>query len=274
MSILLIFWCVTIIIVRSSDSVYRAVYNLEEIYTFLDDTLYFKTRKDILHLELLPNKSFCYSKYTWFTDSLKTLPDGEKIWMMLFKAAYNNLGKDSSQEPSYPHMRNTFQISKNHKEKEMYVIDFFDNQYYEYQEAIPDYKWNITDSIKQINGYMCISAKCSIYGRDWTVWFCPELPWSDGPWKFSGLPGLVVAAYDSNCYYKFELCNIYLTSYPVGPWAKKTKKTTRNKFNMQRYDYLQKLDGNLNAEFGIKINYTKDSLKRYRIGLETDYPHK
>lgn len=273
-SILISFLVVTFYIGRSSEPIYRAVYNLEEIYTYIDDTLDFKTRKDILHLELLPNSSFCYSKQTWFTDSLEMQPDGDKIWMMLFKAAYNGPNRNPSQEPSYPHMRNTFQICKNHKDRDMRVIDYFDEQYYEYQEAMPDFKWNITDSIKEINGYACISAKCHVYGRDWTVWFCPELPWSDGPWKFSGLPGLIVEAYDSNYYYKFELSKIYPITNPVMPWANKPKRTTRIKFNRQRYDYLQKLDGNLNAEFGIKINYTKNSLKRYRIGLENDYPHK
>lgn len=272
--ILMSFLVITFLIVQSSDSIYRAVYNLEEIYTFVDDTLDFKTRKDILHLELLPNRSFCYSKHTWFTDSLKKQPDGEKIWMMLFQAAYNSSNRDPSQEPSYPHKRNTFQISKSHQDSNMRVIDYFNEQYYEYQEAMPNYKWNITDSIKQINGFTCISAECHVYGRDWTVWFCPELPWADGPWKFSGLPGLVVAAYDSNCYYKFELSKIYPITNPVMPWVNKPKRTNRVKFNKQRYDYLQKIDSNLNAEFGIKINYTKKSLKRYRIGIESDYPHK
>lgn len=261
-------------ILLGSDRIYRAVYDFQEIFTYVDDTLDFKTRQDIIHLDLLPDRSYCYSKYTWFTDSLNMQPDGEKIWMMLFKAYRNNPNRDSSSEPSYPHMRNTFQITKKYKEKEMSVIDFFDNQYFEYQESIPQFEWMITDSIKNINGLQCISAQCSTYGRDWTVWFCPDLPCGDGPWKFSGLPGLVVEAYDSNHFYKFKLTQIHSISNPVTPWGKNPKKTTRSKFNKQKYDYLQNLDGNLNAEFGIEINYSQNSPKRYRIGLENDYSHK
>lgn len=270
----IIFFLVASLIVQSSDNIYRAVYDFNEIYTYTDDTLDFKTRKDIINLELSPDRSFCYSKHTWFTDSLKMQPNGEKIWMMLFKAYCNNPNKDSASEPSYPHMRNTFQICKNYHEKEMRVTDYFDNQYYVYQETIPDFRWEITDSIKNIKGYNCFQAHCCTYGRKWIVWFCPDLPWSDGPWKFSGLPGLIVEAYDSECFYKFELSQIFPISNPVTPWANNPQKTNRSKFNQNKYKYLQKLDGNLNAEFDIKINHSKKSIKRYRIGLEADYPHK
>lgn len=261
------------LIAQCSDCTYRAVYDFQEIYTYIGDTLDFKTRKDILYLELSTDGSFCYSKHTWFTDSLKMQPDGEKVWMMLFKAYCNNPNKDSSSEPSYPHMRNTFQITKKYKEKELSVVDFYDNQYYEYKEYMPNFEWVITDSIKEIKGYQCVSAQCTAYGRNWTAWFCPDLPWTDGPWKFSGLPGLVVEAYDSNRFYNFKLSHILPISNPITPWANHLKNTTRLQFNKKKYNYLQKLDGNINAEFGIQTIYKNDSPQRYRVGIECDYPH-
>lgn len=260
-------------IVQGSNCIYRAVYNFQEIYTYISDTLDFKTRNDIINLELLPDQSFCYSKHTWFTDSLERQPNGDKVWMMLFKDYCSNPNKNTSSEPSYPHKRNTFQITKKYKEKEMSVIDFYDGQYYEYHESVPDFEWVITDSTKSINGYQCISAQCIAYGRNWTVWFCPDLPWTDGPWKFSGLPGLIVEAYDSHRFYNFELSHILPISNPITPWGNKPKSTTRVKFNKRKYDYLQKLDGNINAEFGIQTIYKNDSPLRYRVGIECDYPH-
>ena len=40
-------------------------------------------------------------------------------------------------------------------------------------------------------------------GRRWTAWFAPDISISDGPWKFSGLPGLIMEAYDTENHYRF-----------------------------------------------------------------------
>lgn len=259
-------------VTKGEESLYRAIYELDEIFTYTSDTLNFKGRKDILYLDLYPNESFCFSKYTWFADSLIMQPDGDRTWMLLFKAAYKKDGGGSYGNRSYPHQKNTFQIMKNRSNKQIKVFDFFDQQYYGYEEVC-DFNWCISDSTQKVNGYDCYMATSKAYGRNWTVWFCPDLPWSDGPWKFSGLPGLIVAAHDSNGFYKFNLIDISDNFIPVKPWAKNAKKTTRKDFNSSRYKYLQNLDGILNAELGIIVEYKPDSAKRYRIGLESDYPH-
>ena len=259
-------------VIKGEGPMYRATYVLDEIFTYTTDTLDFKGRKDILYLDLYPHKSFCFSKYTWFTDSLKMQPDGDRTWMLLFKAAYKNDKGGSAENPSYPHKKNTFQIMKNRSDNQIKVFDNFDQQDYEYEETC-DFNWCISDSIQKINGYDCYMATSNAYGRNWTVWFCPDLPWPDGPWKFSGLPGLIVAAHDSDRFYKFNLIDISDNFIPVKPWAKNAQKTTLKDFNRSRYKYLQSLDGILNAELGIVVEYKPSSAKRYRIGLESDYPH-
>jgi GLPGLI family protein len=45
-------------------------------------------------------------------------------------------------------------------------------------------------------------------GRDWIAWFCPEIPLSDGPYKFCGLPGLILKVYDNRMHYIFEAISI------------------------------------------------------------------
>ena len=47
-----------------------------------------------------------------------------------------------------------------------------------YEELLPRLDWTLTDSIKTICGYTCHQAKAGLYGRTWTVWYCPELPLS------------------------------------------------------------------------------------------------
>lgn len=263
---------------KGSDDVYRAIYELEEVYTYKADTwdpdfsegdYDRKNRKDILRLELLPDKSFCYSLYTWNTDSIKKLPDGDRVWMRMFKAAYDKDEKGS--EPSYPHHKNDFKIIKDHAKGVMTVYDFYDGEDFVYEDSIGGFEWNLVDSVAVIEGYECALATCSYHGRKWNVWFTTELPWQDGPWKFCGLPGLVVAANDSENLFKFRLTSIYKVDKPVKLWVSKPTKIARRKFLEDRFDYLKRLNGNLAVEFGIKVDASKRASRRYYVGLERDY---
>ena len=45
-------------------------------------------------------------------------------------------------------------------------------------------------------GYVCRKAEATFRGIRWTAWYAPDIPLGIGPWKFNGLPGLVLWAYD------------------------------------------------------------------------------
>lgn len=72
-----------------------------------------------------------------------------------------------------------------------------------YEEELPIVEWQMTDSIKTICEYECQQAVGSIYGRTWTVWYAPELPLNYGPYVLQGLPGLIMAAKDSEGLFDF-----------------------------------------------------------------------
>ena len=63
-----------------------------------------------------------------------------------------------------------------------------------YTEPFSEMVWEIGDSTKNVLGYDCIQATTDYHGRVWTVWFAPDIPIQDGPWKFRGLPGLILEA--------------------------------------------------------------------------------
>lgn len=65
--------------------------------------------------------------------------------------------------------------------------------------------WKLTDEKKQINQLKVQKATSRWGGRNWTAWFCEELPFQEGPYKFRGLPGLIVELYDDKGNYRFEL---------------------------------------------------------------------
>ena len=63
----------------------------------------------------------------------------------------------------------------------------------------------MTNIVEKQNGYSAQKAVAEFGGRVWTAWFTKEIPLSDGPYKFSGLPGLIVKLEDDKGDYKFDL---------------------------------------------------------------------
>ncbi len=68
--------------------------------------------------------------------------------------------------------------------------------------------WKIGNETAKINGFTCQKAITNYKGRDWTAWFTTEIPVSDGPYKFYGLPGLIVKISDTNNEHLFNLVKI------------------------------------------------------------------
>ena len=71
------------------------------------------------------------------------------------------------------------------------------------QLEVPNWQL-IPDSTTTIIGYRCLLAKALFKGRTWYAWYSEDIPISEGPWKISGLPGLVLLAYDQNKQYIFN----------------------------------------------------------------------
>lgn len=66
------------------------------------------------------------------------------------------------------------------------------------KESFPLQKWKIVNEFKEIAGKECQKATTRFRGRDYVAWFMPEVPSIDGPWKFAGLPGLIVEIYSTD----------------------------------------------------------------------------
>src|SRR5699024_7981210 len=58
--------------------------------------------------------------------------------------------------------------------------------------------WKSLNVHKTILGYDTKKAIGNFRGRNYIVWFAPEIPIPYGPWKLFGLPGLILEAYDTS----------------------------------------------------------------------------
>lgn len=70
-------------------------------------------------------------------------------------------------------------------------------------EALPKLDWNIFPEIKKVGRFTCQMATTEFRGREYTAWFTTDIPISDGPWKFSGLPGMILEISSDDGQYAF-----------------------------------------------------------------------
>lgn len=101
------------------------------------------------------------------------------------------------------------QIYKNFPKKQMRMRELAMLEMYVSEEPkMPKFSWKITGNKRKIGEYECQEATTTFRGRDWIVWFTTAIPVSDGPWKFYGLPGLIIEAEDSKKDFAFRLTSI------------------------------------------------------------------
>lgn len=79
---------------------------------------------------------------------------------------------------------------------------------YRYKESKPLFKWNILSDTISIGGIVCQKAETTFGNRKWVAWFAQSIPISDGPYKFCGLPGLILKINDTQQYWNFTLASL------------------------------------------------------------------
>jgi GLPGLI family protein len=70
------------------------------------------------------------------------------------------------------------------------------------------FNWKLLSDTDTLQGYPVQKATCKFGGRKWEAWFTTEIPYNDGPYKFNGLPGLIIKVFDNKHNYVFEMVKI------------------------------------------------------------------
>lgn len=246
------------------------------IYTYLKDTISRTQNEDLLYLQVGKNLSKCYSYYTFQSDSLSSSKDGIETRRQLLKKAIAE-AKGGIPQGGFPYKRMRTYIYKNYPQGRMTVTDGISTQDYIYEDDLNAQNWQILDSIKTILDYSCQKAECLFRGRQWTAWFSTDIPISDGPWKFSGLPGLIMEVYDKGKQYHFLINGLEnIKSEPIvfgksNTGNKKFEKTNRKDFLKAQKRYLMDINGYIELETGIDFgNNTSQKIIQYDL-IERDY---
>ena len=89
-----------------------------------------------------------------------------------------------------------------------FATNLFQTGYIKCVEPAPRIKWRLVPGQETILGYKCLKATCTFRGRNWTVFYAPDIRVSYGPWKLHGLPGLILYAEESTGQHFFEAVGI------------------------------------------------------------------
>ncbi|RRQ45535.1 GLPGLI family protein [Chryseobacterium sp. SC28] len=138
-------------------------------------------------------------------------------------------------------------------------------------ESNDEMKWNVFPETKNVANYHLQKAETNFGGRHWVAWFTAEIPISEGPYKFRGLPGLVFEVSDVGNNYSYKLVNsttldvevdtndFLETHYgekPIKIAAEKLNELQINYYN-DPYSWARTATGNWNVNFGDGVNYNK-----------------
>ena len=99
--------------------------------------------------------------------------------------------------------------------------------------------WKLINETKTINSIACKKAEVHYKGRDWTAWYSTEIPFPYGPYKFSGLPGLIVKITDKTGDYDFELVKAVPSSNLKGKIISVNKRHYQNAKMITKKEFTQ-----------------------------------
>ncbi|MFC6858121.1 GLPGLI family protein [Zunongwangia atlantica] len=138
------------------------------------------------------------------------LSDGHSRYSSLGTAIEDSIGGSEGSEFHY-------MIYKNYKENQLVLTENITVGRYKfrYNQDLKTIDWEIQPENKEILGFTVQKATGSFAGRNYEAWFAPELPFLDGPYKFNGLPGLILEISDLKDDYHFSLTEFQELEKPV-----------------------------------------------------------
>src|SRR5690625_2038697 len=204
---------------------YEIQYNLE--YSIFGENLDTK-QTEVLYLFSSPQASVFMNHNTAKADEIK-----KNIERMLQSGSIdmNKAGHKSTDFPLeiYKNLHEGRTIAKNTLAKKDYI----------YQESQVPLDWNITSESKEYAGYLVQKATTSFAGRDYEAWFTMEIPLPDGPYVFSGLPGLIVELYDTQNHYHFSLLSVEKLEEPKDWELGKVEEVSKEEFREIRAKVME-----------------------------------
>ena len=231
------------------DVEYECSYSLK----FLDDTIkMIQGIEDVIKVKIGEDLSYQYSYNSYHWDSSYIAVTSTRNKEVIERFMQNDRDRRNVNLRSDGRSRNNdfgkFRLYKDYKNKKITVTDYISIHGFIYEEELIPQKWTIQDDTMTIADYVCQKATCDYRGRSYEAWFTPDIPIVEGPWKFYGLPGLIMKLNDTEHHYEFELVEFRKIEEKIDAGELSQNKLTK----IERKEYLR-------MKFGIKGSMIRDA---------------
>ncbi|WP_079240279.1 GLPGLI family protein [Chryseobacterium indologenes] len=216
-------------------------------YQFVSDsTKHSEIKSETMYLDIGSKGSIYYSSSAYVNDS--TMIADAKLGKMTMPAE----GKINER------------VCKNYPDYKIFISTKF---YLEKYKVLDERQqnWKIHKEKDKINGFNVQKASLDFAGRKWIAWFTTEIPIQDGPYKFHGLPGLILKIEDETKSHYFVLKGVRSLSkntvYPNIDQSKKEIEINQKKYVKLFKEYRQDPVKDLKQLFneGKMVSYTDRS---------------
>lgn len=199
------------------------------LVTCISDTVENELLTDTFCLRFNDTISLFYEQHRFEMDSLKAND----------VAKWSRIMSNALSQPSDKKKGNAkYYVLTDYKQGTYTYQDNISGGIYRYTDSLPSFHWQILPEFKVMCNYQCQKAIGRYMGRQYEVWFANGLSHIASPWKFYGLPGLVMEAYDTQHQYGFKFLDIYPCSGEIAMFPTKHFKSTKTKFLQELSTYL------------------------------------
>ena len=200
-------------------------------------------------------KKIVYYNYSYNIDSTSTVNNYNEIMALTIKGkesvykSYNRIKRDSIVEndlkkgnyvvdfTKLPKVNIFHQVYYNQDKDSLKIFDKIVSKEFSYSPT-SKIEWKLGSEKKRIGEFECQNAFCIVGKRKFEAWFTSSIHLNEGPYRFKGLPGLIIEISDDKKYFQFSLIGIKNFEIPVN-FNIKAIETTEEKFLKIRTDFFK-----------------------------------
>lgn len=153
-------------------------------YTYAPDSLQPAVlKKEIMILDVVGNEGSVFMSYKKFRADSLASADPQKFMQQAMGNGAAILGDF------------TYTVKKTYPDRKVYFYEKIGKDLYQVRDD-KKLNWIISPEKRQTGNYLTQKAVLIFGGREWEAWFTTAIPLQEGPYKFHGLPGLIVKIED------------------------------------------------------------------------------